>query len=134
MDKQFLYCSITSIVQLISLLSFLMEIFILFPGFVSDGEFNSLRTQGSEQPVSVIQIMMDVKNKARALSAKQIEKFFLPVERGIYIYTLFFVLYVTVYFIFSLRFTRDMKSLYRYEHNVNDPQEHKIRATVDKTD
>ena len=97
MDKQFLYCSITSIVQLISLLSFLMEIFVLFPGFVSDGEFNSLCTQGSKRPVSVIQIMMDVKNKARALPTKQIEKFFLPMERGTYI-LFFFVCYSVFHF------------------------------------
>jgi hypothetical protein len=29
--------------------------------------------------------MMDAKNDARGLLAKQIEKFFLPIEKGIYI-------------------------------------------------
>ena len=41
--------------------------FVSFEGFVTDGEFNSLRTQGSQRPVSVIQLIMDAKGEARAI-------------------------------------------------------------------
>ena len=44
-------------------------------GFVTDGEFNSLRTQDSKRPVSVIQLIMDAKKEARAITSKKIEKF-----------------------------------------------------------
>ena len=56
-------------------------------GFVTDGEFNSLRTQGSKRPVSVIQLIMDAKNEARAIPSKEIEKFFTPVNKGTVLYT-----------------------------------------------
>jgi hypothetical protein len=59
-------------------------LYIYFKGFVTDGEFNSLRTQGKDRPVSVIQLIMDAKNEARAIPAKEIEKFFKPVKKGNY--------------------------------------------------
>ena len=33
--------------------------FVSFEGFVTDGEFDSLQMQGSQRPVSVIQLIMD---------------------------------------------------------------------------
>ena len=51
-------------------------------GFVTDGEFNSLRTQGSKRPVSVIQLIMDAKNEARAIPSRDIEKFFKTIKKG----------------------------------------------------
>lgn len=56
--------------------------FVSFEGFVTDGEFNSLRTQGSQRPVSVIQLIMDAKSEARAIPSKDIEKFFKTVNKG----------------------------------------------------
>jgi hypothetical protein len=59
-------------------------LYIYFKGFVTDGEFNSLRTQGKDRPVSVIQLIMDANNEARAIPAKEIEKFFKSVKKGNY--------------------------------------------------
>lgn len=33
-------------------------------GFVTDGEFNSIRTMGSSRPISIIQLIMDSKAEA----------------------------------------------------------------------
>ena len=55
---------------------------VSFTGFVTDGEFNSLKTQGSKRPVSVIQLTMDAKNEAQAIPSKNIEKFFRSVSKG----------------------------------------------------
>lgn len=63
-------------------LSLLNHLTIFFKGFVTDGEFNSLRTQGKDRPISVIQLIMDARNEARAIPAKEIEKFFKPVKTG----------------------------------------------------
>ena len=41
-----------------------------------------MRTQGKDRPVSVIQLIMDAKNEARALPSKEIEKFFKCVKQG----------------------------------------------------
>ncbi|XP_028407520.1 uncharacterized protein LOC114530130 [Dendronephthya gigantea] len=51
-------------------------------GFVTDSEFNSLRTQGKDRPVSVIQLIMDAKNEAKAIPSKEIEKYFKSVKKG----------------------------------------------------
>ena len=56
--------------------------FVSFKGFVTDGEFHSLRTQGSQRQVSVIQLIMDAKSEARAIPSKDIEKFFKTVNKG----------------------------------------------------
>jgi hypothetical protein len=53
---------------------------ILFLGFSTDGEFNSLRTMGSNRPISVIQLLMNAKAKARSMSVKVIEKCLQPVK------------------------------------------------------
>ena len=66
---------------------------ISFKGFVTDGEFNSLPTQGKDRPVSIIQLIMDAKNEARAIPAKEIEKFFKSVKKGNY--TVVLLLYHT---------------------------------------
>ena len=55
----------------------------LFLGFVTDGEFNSLRTQGTSRPVSVIQLIMDAKSEARSTSSRQIESYPKPIRRGV---------------------------------------------------
>lgn len=57
--------------------------FILI-GFSSDGEFNSLRTMGSKRPISVIQLMMNARAKARSMSVKAIEKCVRPIKGLLY--------------------------------------------------
>ena len=59
-----------------------MHVFCLYTGFVTDGEFNSLRTQGTNRPVSIIQLIMDSKSEARSTASKQIESFLKPTRRG----------------------------------------------------
>lgn len=56
---------------------------IFFLGFVTDGEFNSLRTQGAGRPVSVIQLIMDSRSEARSTASRQIESYLKPIRRGI---------------------------------------------------
>ena len=43
-------------------------------GFVTDGEWNSICTQGSERPVSVIQLFMDARKEAKAIRVTEIRK------------------------------------------------------------
>ena len=52
-----------------------------------------MRTQGKDRPVSVIQLIMDAENEARAIPAKEIEKFFKSVKKGNY--TVVLLLYHT---------------------------------------
>jgi hypothetical protein len=56
--------------------------FDLFLGFVTDGEFNSLRTQRTSRPVAVIQLIMDAKSEALSTSSRQIESYLKPTVRG----------------------------------------------------
>ena len=44
-------------------------------GFVTDGEWNSIRTQGSERPVSVIQLLMDARKEAKSIRVTEIKKY-----------------------------------------------------------
>ncbi|XP_035694410.1 uncharacterized protein LOC118428452 [Branchiostoma floridae] len=44
-------------------------------GFVTDGEWNSLRTMGGSRPVSIIQLMMEAKAQARSLTAANIRRY-----------------------------------------------------------
>ena len=55
---------------------------LLQPGCVSDGEFNSLRAQGTDRPVSLIQLIMDAKKSAKAMKARDIELFLMPINVG----------------------------------------------------
>ena len=48
---------------------------LIVVGFVTDGEWNSMRTQGSHRPVSVIQLMMDAKKKANKVHINEIRQF-----------------------------------------------------------
>ena len=49
------------------------QIFILMIlGFVSDGEFNYLRTKGYTRPLSVLKIRCDIRNKYSRLSRKRL--------------------------------------------------------------
>lgn len=59
-------------------LNYLQHLTTLFctAGFTTDGEFNSLRTNGKNRPVSVIQIIKDAKNKAKSITVNTITKFF----------------------------------------------------------
>ena len=41
---------------------------IYFPGFTTDGEFNSLRTKGNTRPLSVFQIRADARAKCSRVS------------------------------------------------------------------
>ncbi|CAH3133762.1 unnamed protein product [Porites lobata] len=50
-------------------------------GFVTDGEFNSLRTKGSQRPVSVIQLMADAKSKAKSIPASRIARYLTPNQK-----------------------------------------------------
>ena len=43
----------------------------LFLGFVTDGEWNSLRTKGNTRPLSVLQIRADVRTKYSHMSLKK---------------------------------------------------------------
>ena len=36
---------------------------MLFPGFVTNGEFNYMRSKGYTRPLSVLQIRADIRNK-----------------------------------------------------------------------
>ena len=36
---------------------------LLFPGFVTNGEFNYMRSKGYTRPLSVLQIRADIRNK-----------------------------------------------------------------------
>lgn len=44
-------------------------------GFVTDGEWNSLRTMGSERPISVIQLLIDSGKEATSTHVSDIEKY-----------------------------------------------------------
>lgn len=52
-------------------------------GFTTDGEFNSLRTNGKNRPVSVIEIIKDAKKKAKSITVNTITKFFTVDANGI---------------------------------------------------
>ena len=66
--------------HLYSLLMIFLSIFLyLSTGFSTDGEFNSLRTKGSERPVSIVQLKTDAHNEARSMSVRRIEQFLQPV-------------------------------------------------------
>ena len=54
--------------------------FFHFVGFVTDGEFNSMRTKGSSRPISIIQLIMDSKAEARHINVHIIRKYLTPVK------------------------------------------------------
>lgn len=49
---------------------------------MTDGEFNSLRTMGSEQPISILQLISDSRTMARSTRLSQIEQCFKLDARG----------------------------------------------------
>ena len=59
-----------------------LHVFLFLEGFVTDGEFSSLRTQGSQRPVSIIQLIMDAKKEANSISFQQMERFLRPKHVG----------------------------------------------------
>jgi hypothetical protein len=65
-------------------------LFIWHIGFTTDGEFNSLRTNGKNRPVSVIEVIKNSKKKATSLTVDTISKFFAMDPNGTYfLYILF---------------------------------------------
>lgn len=54
--------------------------FILIIGFVTDGEWNSLRTRGGHRAVSIIQIAMDARKLAQSTKVVDLDKFFKPTD------------------------------------------------------
>ncbi len=55
-------------------------------GFSTDGEFNSLRTMGNHEVISIIKLIMNAKTRARSISVKMIREYLTPVNReGVYI-------------------------------------------------
>ena len=51
---------------------------IIGVGSVTDGEFNSLRTNGINRPISVIEIIKEAKAEARSTHVKEIRKYLTP--------------------------------------------------------
>lgn len=54
-------------------------LYIYFPGFTTDGEFNSLRTKGNTRPLSVFQICGDARAKCSRMSLNKMIKMITPV-------------------------------------------------------
>lgn len=52
---------------------------VVFAGFVTDGEYNSLRTTGSCDDISIIKLIMDAKVAARSTPVKKIKEYLTPV-------------------------------------------------------
>lgn len=46
-----------------------------FSGFVTDGEFSSLRTMGKSRPISIVQLISDSRAEARSTPARRIESY-----------------------------------------------------------
>ena len=53
-------------------------------GFVTDGEFSSLRTRGSKRAISVVQLVSDARSMSRSTRITQIERSFKLDARGNY--------------------------------------------------
>ncbi|XP_077996424.1 uncharacterized protein LOC144449720 [Glandiceps talaboti] len=60
----------------------MIAIGMIVVGFVTDGEWNSLRTMGTERPVSIIQLMMEAKSNARQTSVNAIKMYLTMDEEG----------------------------------------------------
>ena len=43
-------------------------------GFIIDGEWNTIRTMGTDRPISVIQLLMDARKEATLMHVSEIEK------------------------------------------------------------
>ena len=50
-------------------------------GFVTDGEWNSIRTQGSSRPVSVIQLLMNARKESTSTNINTIKRYFELIPR-----------------------------------------------------
>jgi hypothetical protein len=49
---------------------------ILFSGFTTDGEFNSVRTSGKSRPISIVGVIQEARNKARSIGEKKMTSYF----------------------------------------------------------
>ena len=47
-------------------------------GLVTDGEFNSLRSQGNERPTNIIQIRANVRNDVKKIGLEKLRRYFMP--------------------------------------------------------
>ena len=56
--------------------------FLLFTGFTTDGEFNSLRTKGGRRPISIIEIIKTARNSTRAMTVTVLKKYFQSRTQG----------------------------------------------------
>lgn len=77
--------------------SFILAYFVLFKGFVTDGEFNSLRTMGSERPISILQLISDARQKAKSTSVTKIAKYLRLNAQGIS-YSILYWVAVCIFF------------------------------------
>lgn len=78
MYKKFMYVYLTTLLEPTSSLK-LWSIFNIYRliGFTTDGEFNSLRSNGKRRPISVVQVIRNAKAKAREIGGKNIMKYFM---------------------------------------------------------
>jgi hypothetical protein len=59
----------------------ILNIIILFSlGFVTDGEFNSLRTKGEKRPLHVVELIRDARNSVSSKSGKTLLKLLVRTE------------------------------------------------------
>jgi hypothetical protein len=55
--------------------------FYHFLGFVTDREFNSLRTMGAERPLSIIELIAIARKHAKSDRVQDIKKYLTPVVK-----------------------------------------------------
>ena len=58
-------------------------ILYFFKGFTTDGEFNSLRTNGRKRPISIIEIIKEERKTAKSMKAAVVSKCFQLDTQGI---------------------------------------------------
>ena len=51
-----------------------------FLGFVTDGEFNSLRTKGEKRPLHLVELIRDARNSVSSKSGKNLLKLLVRTE------------------------------------------------------
>ena len=61
---------------------FFITIIVPSPGFVTDGEFSSLRTMGNSRPISIIQLISDARAVARSTPSRCIESYLILGRNG----------------------------------------------------
>lgn len=79
-----MYCVCASLTVVINILIYkgkfyhlqltVLDFVVSFPGMVTDGEFNSLRTQGETRPVHIWQVIHDARESVSQQRAVTLEK------------------------------------------------------------